>query len=75
MRAVKVVQKVQNIWNRQRGNTWGRYWCVFKHYCKIRGFDGCVDGDLKHVGCYDVSAAKLSHMLERIISETSIDVV
>ena len=59
----------------ERGNMWGLYWCVFKQYYKIRGFDGCVDEDLKRVVCYAVSAAKLSHMLERIVSETSIDVV
>jgi hypothetical protein len=54
---------------------WGLYWCVFKQYCKILGFDGYVDGDLKLVGYYAVSAAYLSQMLERIDYETSIDVV
>jgi hypothetical protein len=29
---------------------------------RSRGFGGCVDGDLKLVGCLAVAAAKLSHV-------------
>jgi len=53
---------------------WGLYRHVFKQYYKIRGFDECIDGDLKHVECYAVSA-KLPHILEGIVSETAINVV
>lgn len=58
----------------ERGNMWGLYRHVFKQYYKIRGIDECIDGDLKHVECYAVSA-KLPHILEGIVSETAINVV